>query len=99
VTAPRVPGRAELAHPPWCDVANCPLDLMAVGGRHQSAEIRVCDDGGQPRGSVVLQQAASGRLMVAMFSRSSSWEPHVARRLGEALLRAAELADAERQAG
>lgn len=98
MTAPRPVGRAEQTHPSWCDKANCPLELMAVGGRHQSAEIRVHDDRGQPRGSVVVQQSASGRLMVGMYSGSNSWDPHVARRLGEALVRAANMADAEQQA-
>jgi hypothetical protein len=45
---------------------------MAVGGRHQSNEVAVYDDAGGPRGSVVLQQTASGRLLVAMFSRSNT---------------------------
>jgi hypothetical protein len=95
VTAPRVPGSAELAHPPWCDVANCPLELVGAGLRHQSAGVEVRDDAGRLWGTVVLQQAAYGRLSVGLLSRSSPWPPHVARRLGEALLRAAELADAE----
>jgi hypothetical protein len=72
---------------------------MAVGGRHQSKEITAFDDAGGPCGSVVLQQTASGRLLVAMFSRSNTWDPHVARRLGEALVRMADEADAEQQAG
>ncbi|MGI5247521.1 hypothetical protein [Dactylosporangium sp. CA-139066] len=99
MTAPREVGRAELEHPSWCDAANCPLELMAVGGRHQSREIAVHDDDGRRVASVVLQQAASGRLMVAAFSRAQSWAPHVAERLGEALRRAAEMAKAEQQTG
>ncbi|GAA2347528.1 hypothetical protein [Dactylosporangium salmoneum] len=99
MTPPRPVGRAELEHPPWCDAENCPLELMAVGGRHQSREVRVHDDEGRARASVVLQQAAFGRLMVAMFSRTQSWDPHVARRLGEALVRMADMADAEQQTG
>ncbi len=96
-TVPRPAGRAELVHPSWCDAQNCPLDLMAVGGLHQSREIPVHDDDGRKLAGVVLRQAAGGRLRVEAAGRTTGLSPHTARRFGLALQQAADWADAEQQ--
>lgn len=96
-TVPRQPGRAELEHPSWCDMPNCPLVLMAVGGLHQSREIPVHDDDGRKVAGVVLRQAAAGRLRVEVGGRTQGLSPHTARRFGLALQEAAGWADAEQQ--
>lgn len=89
-TVPR--GRVE--HPDWCDVGNCQLAAVGAGMPHQSRELPVVVDGVR-YGAVVLQQHASGPLLVSLAMRGPAWTPAVAEALADALAKAARRARAE----
>ncbi len=91
---PRPRGRAEVEHPPWCDAENCPLSAVAAGMPHQSRELPVVVDGVR-YGSVVLQQHASGPLLVGLAMRGMAWPPGVAEAMARAVDRAVERARVE----
>jgi hypothetical protein len=72
------------------------MTAVAVGMPHQSRELPVVVDGVK-HGSVVMVQHASGPLQVSSAMRGLAWSPAVARALGEALVRAADRAEAEQR--
>lgn len=94
MTAPRPVGRAELEHPPWCEVDKCSLVAMAAGGCHQREWV-VVDDEGTKVASVVLRQYARGTLRVglASWARAQEWPPRTAELIAAAMLEAKRFVD------
>ncbi|MER7280575.1 hypothetical protein ABT369_39660 [Dactylosporangium sp. NPDC000244] len=91
---PRVPGPAELEHPPWCQRELCPLELLPSGGYHQR-EFPVIDDAGRRIAAVLLREYASGRVTIGAGSwLQRAWSPRDAELVALQILAAKRLLDA-----
>ncbi|GAA2623992.1 hypothetical protein GCM10010399_64190 [Dactylosporangium fulvum] len=89
MTAPRVRGRAELEHPPWCQAELCSLETIGVGGCHQR-EFVVTDDEGRKIASVLLRQYASGVVTVGAvgWRGRQEWPPAAAELVARTIVEA-----------